>query len=143
MFGINTLTIEAKVELRLIQGGPYQTGLFELHGILVYRYARTQMKFQNLYLFHIFKNAIDFAHVLYNSKSPVWYGSPCIWSLLGPRLHDVILCPQHEIASAKQEIQKVVVHFPYLHQNGSLKRNLCCYFFMCLLYMLADYWWNH
>ena len=71
--------------------------------------------------------------LLSNSKSPVWYGSPCIWLLLGPRLHDVISYPQHEIASATQEIQKVVEHFPYLHQNGSLKRKLCCYFIYVLV----------
>ena len=70
----------------------------------------------------LYSSAINFAiHLLSNLKSLVWYGSPCIGFLLGPRLH-VILCPQHEKESAKPEIQKVVAHFPYLHQNGSLKK---------------------
>ena len=86
----------------------------------------------------LYSSAINFAiHLLSNLKSLVWYGSPCIGFLLGPRLH-VILCPQHEKESAKPEIQKVVAHFPYLHQNGSLKKinwSLVVIFYMYYVYL--------
>ena len=102
------------------------------------------------------------SHLLSNSKSLVWYGSPCIGFLLGPRLH-VILCPQHEKESAKPEIQKVVAHSPYLHQNGSLKKInwslvVTFYMYVYLFYVLLvihvgrllmgsleheNIWWMH
>ena len=106
--------------------------------------------------------SLSLNHLLSNSKSLVWYGSPCIGFLLGPRLH-VILCPQHEKESAKPEIQKVVAHSPYLHQNGSLKKInwslvVTFYMYVYLFYVLLvihvgrllmgsleheNIWWMH
>ena len=155
MFGINTLTIEAKVELRLIQCDPYHTWTF-LNPSLTF-------KSDHYFCVFLYSSAINFAiHLLSNSKSLVWYGSPCIGCLLGPRLH-VILCPQHEKESAKPEIQKVVAHSPYLHQNGSLKKInwslvVTFYMYVYLFYVLLvihvgrllmgsleheNIWWMH
>ena len=144
MFGINTLTIEAKVELRLIQCDPYHTWTF-LNPSLTFKSDN------HLYVFkcHQFCNTFI---IQFKKPSLIWVtlywffvrsSSSCnIVSTAWKRVRkarDTKGCSTFPISTSKwiPEKNKLIVGY-YLYVC-----TMYTYFMCCLLYTLADYWWDH